>query len=133
MTRFRLLLLGLFVTPLAAVACSSGADAVKESAIEKVAVGTWRCDVDVEGTNDTPFTATIREGGFSLDLDDPAAANTKLAGTWSVEDGDLAIEFTGAAAEAPGMAIDDFDQLDLDSTGFTLSQSGVVAQEAGPD
>jgi hypothetical protein len=127
----RRLLLGTGLLALAAVgaACSSAADEVKEKAVEQLAVGSWRCRPDAPGARETPFRIRIRPGGFTVTLEDASAANRRLTGTWAVEDGDLAIEFTGAAAGGPGLGIADFDRLSVDSTGFALTEPGVFAPD----
>jgi hypothetical protein len=113
------------VAAAAAAACSS--DDAKEAAIEQLAVGTWACAPDLDGDPGSPFRIEVREGGFTVTLDDTTKANRKLTGTWSVEGGDLAIEFTGKAVGAPPIGVDDFDELTPESTGFRLTEPGIYA------
>lgn len=111
--------------PAALAAC--GSDAAKEATLEKLAVGTWACTPDEAGDPGSPFHIDIREGGFTVTLDDTTEANRKLTGVWSVEAGDLAIEFTGQGAGAPAMGLDDFDELTPESTSFRLTEPGIYA------
>lgn len=121
-------------TATALAACSS--DGVKETALEKLAIGTWSCSTDAPGSSSVPFEVQVREGGFSVKTD--ANRDRKITGTWSVEDGDLTIDFTGAAAGALDFEVLGFDELTLKSRKLTLDDGGLTGRpmemtEADPE
>ena len=114
----------LALVPAAALAaCSS--DSVKEAALEKLAIGTWACSTDAPGSSSEPFEVQVRKGGFTVTIDG-VKDDTKLTGTWAIEDGQLDLDFTGAAAGAPDMHVPGFSDLTVDSTELTLDDGGMT-------
>lgn len=122
---------------LAPVGCSAAddaEDAVKGKAIAALAEGRWAC-APKEVTEETDaFEVEISPGNFTLYRGSKEAGGDEITGVWTVEGGDLAIEFTGPAASGgPLFEVVDFDDLTTESDGFTLSAAGVMAEELERD
>ncbi len=125
-TRPTALLAAIAIT-LGVAAC--GSDAAKEAAISQLAVGTWACEPAAPGASETPFAITIEKGAFSVEPGGPDAPPETLTGTWEIDDGDLSIRFDLRGDDATAMRIDRFDELTLDSTGFTMQKPGLYAPD----
>lgn len=111
-------------------AADDATDAIKGKALQEAAEGRWACaPAKVTEETDT-FEIEIRAGSFTIFPNAGDAPVEQLPGLWTIEDGDLVIEFTGVAAGGgPLFEVLDFDELTSESDGFTLAAAGVVADD----
>lgn len=120
----------------AVAAC--GADEAKETAIGKLAIGSWACAPDADGAAEMPFTVQIKGGGtFDVSVAPDAAPEGgappgEISGTWAIEDGDLRWGFDDVQAEEESL-VEGFDALTLESTRFTLMWAGIFEANDGAD
>ena len=133
----RVLVPGLMlVLGLAAVA-SCSADEARESVIAELAVGSWACAPDAEGSAELPFTVRIAGDGTFAVAVEPAALDEdrglpdELTGTWAIEDGDLRWGFDRYGGDQA--VVEGFDALTLESSEFTLQFPGIFEANDGTD
>jgi hypothetical protein len=128
--------LALVLVLTAVAAC--GADEAKAATIRTLAVGSWACAPDADGTAYLSFTVQVEgDGTFGVSVD-PGAAGAggappeEISGTWAIEDGDLQWAFDDVQGREKSR-VEGFDALTPESTRFTLLWAGIFEANDGAD
>lgn len=127
----------LLLGPVAVAIAACGSEA-RDAALRELAVGSWACAPDAEGSGERPFTVRIDDDGtFGVSVesdptsDDVGLPTDEIAGTWVIDNGDL--EWGFDEIRIGRMVVADFDALTLESTRFTLENGGFFEANDGFD